>query len=323
MQALIEQGIAFIISLQAMGDWLIAPMQFFSYLGTEDFFFIVLPLVYWCIDSALGLRLAFVLSTSNALNYVFKIAFAGPRPYWISADVKGLWAETTFGVPSGHAQLAVGVWGTIAAYYKRGWGWALAILLIFMIGFSRLYLGAHFPHDVVLGWALGAFTLWLILGKWDAAANWLEGKSLQQKIIFAFVVSMIFVAVGFGIVSAQSDFVIPEEWITNALQDTDEAPEPVDPNGIFTSAGTFFGLATGAAWIMSKGGFSAEGPIQKRALRYIVGLIGILILWMGLGEIFPREHTMISFMLRYLRYALVGFWVSAGAPWAFMRLKLA
>ena len=63
MQTLIDAGIAFIIGLQGLGDWLTIPMQFFSYLGTEDFFFLVLPLIYWSIDSALGLRVGLVLVT--------------------------------------------------------------------------------------------------------------------------------------------------------------------------------------------------------------------------------------------------------------------
>jgi hypothetical protein len=52
-------------------------------------------------------------------------------------------------------------------------------------------------------------------------------------------------------------------------------------------------------------------------------LIGILILWMGLGEVFPRDENMISFVLRYFRYTLVGFWITAGAPWLFFHFKLA
>jgi len=47
MQIFIESGIAFIIAIQStMGDWLIAPMRFFSYLGNEEFFLLILPLIY-------------------------------------------------------------------------------------------------------------------------------------------------------------------------------------------------------------------------------------------------------------------------------------
>ncbi|MDP2778006.1 MAG: hypothetical protein Q8O48_10225, partial [Anaerolineales bacterium] len=99
-------------------------------------------------------------------------------------------------------------------------------------------------------------------------------------------------------------------------------PAPVDPNGIFTSAGTFFGLAFGLAWIVSLGGYQASGPVWMRALRYVIGLIGVLILWMGLGEIFPRGDGVLVYSLRFVRYALVGWWVTGGAPWVFMRFKL-
>jgi hypothetical protein len=44
---------------------------------------------------------------------------------------------------------------------------------------------------------------------------------------------------------------------------------------------------------------------------------------MGLGAVFPRQEEIISYSLRFVRYALVGFWVSAGAPWLFFRFKLA
>jgi hypothetical protein len=84
-----------------------------------------------------------------------------------------------------------------------------------------------------------------------------------------------------------------------------------------------FGLAAGAVWIASQGGYQASGPIEKRALRYVIGLIGILIFWFGLGQLFPRDESLISYFLRYLRYSLVGFWIIAGAPWLFFRFKLA
>lgn len=104
MQTLIESGIAFIIVLQRLGDWLIAPMQFFSYLGNEEFFLLVLPLLYWSVDFALGLRVALILVTSNVLNNVGDLAFTGPRPYWVNTHIHAWWSsETGFGIPLAHA----------------------------------------------------------------------------------------------------------------------------------------------------------------------------------------------------------------------------
>lgn len=67
MQTLLDGGIAFVIALQGLGDWLIAPMRFFSQLGSENFFFIVLPLIYWSMDAALGLRIAFILDRKSVV----------------------------------------------------------------------------------------------------------------------------------------------------------------------------------------------------------------------------------------------------------------
>lgn len=323
MQNLIEIGIGFIIALQRAGDWLILPMRFFSWLGTEEFFFLVLPLIYWCVDSALGLRVGLILITSNVFNYAGKLLFIGPRPYWVSSHVRGLWTETSFGIPSGHAQHAVAVWGVIAAYGKRAWMWGVAIFLMFFIGFSRLYLGAHFPHDVVFGWLLGSAILWAFVRFWEPVGAWVGKKTFGQQALLAFLISSIFIGIGLGAAAFRSGYQVPEDWTTNALLAGPDAPAPVDPSSIFTSAGTFFGLAVGAAWLMSIGGYQATGPMAMRALRYVIGLIGVIFFWMGLGAVFPDGAGFIFYSLRFIRYALVGWWVAGGAPWVFIKFKIA
>src|SRR5262249_3757044 len=58
--------------------------------------------------------------------------------------------------PSGHAQNTAAVWGTFAALLRRPAVSVLALVVIFLVGLSRLYLGLHWPVDVVSGWAIGA-----------------------------------------------------------------------------------------------------------------------------------------------------------------------
>lgn len=322
MQTLIDGGIAIVIALQSIGDWWIVPMRFFSQLGTEEFFFLVLPLLYWSVDPVLGLRVGLILTTSNIFNYVAKLLFAGPRPYWVSSHVRALWIETTFGTPSGHAQHAVAVWGVIAASLRKVWVWIVCLAVILLIGLSRVYLGAHFPHDVVTGWLIGAAVLWVFMRVWDPAAAWLSGKTFKQQTVIAFIASMTFVVIGLAATAVRGNYQLPDSWIQNALLAGTEMPDPVDPNGIFTSAGSLFGLAFGLAWINSMGGYQVSGPLWKRELRYVIGLIGVLILWMGLGAVFPRGDGVIVYTLRFIRYALVGWWVTGGAPWVFQHLKL-
>jgi membrane-associated phospholipid phosphatase len=323
MDILTQNGIDWILAVQSLGAWLQPLMEFFSFLGTENFFLLVLPILYWSVDAALGLRVGFILITSIYLNGIFKLFFAAPRPYWVSDRVLPLAAEHTFGIPSGHAQNAVGVWGIIAAGSRKTWIWMMAFALMLLIGFSRWYLGVHYSQDVILGWLIGALLLWAFLRFWDPVVAWLRQKTLGAQVLLAFVVSLLFIALGAFSFGRLDGYTFPEEWRENALRASDELPVPVSMETSLTSAGTFFGLAAGAAWIASRGGFQAHGSVGQRALRFVVGLIGILILWRGLGLVFPDHADLISYILRYLRYSLVGFWVSAGAPWLFFRFKLA
>ncbi len=322
MQPLIDMSIAIIIAIQGMGEWLSAPMQFFSTLGTENFFFIVLPLIYWCIDAALGLRVGFILTIGSVFNHAAKILFAGPRPYWVSSHIKGLWPETGFGAPSNHAQTGMSVWGIIAVHIHERWMRIVIGILIFLIGFSRIYLGAHFPHDVLLGWLFGGLILYAFVKLERPVLDWFLQKTFSQQILASFLISLVFILIGFSALALRRDFQLSEQWIANALLASTDPLAPLDRQGIFTLAGTFFGLAAGSAWILRRGGYQASGPVWKRALCYVIGLIGVLILWRGLGAVLPGGDAFAFYTLRYLRYFLVGAWVAAGAPWVFMRLNL-
>jgi membrane-associated phospholipid phosphatase len=321
MDVLTQNGLDWIIAIQALGSWLELPMEFFTFLGSENFFFLVLPLIYWSIDPGLGLRVAFILATSNYVNAIVKVLFTAPRPYWVSSQVEPLSVENTFGVPSGHAQNSLAIWGTIAAGLNRRWGWIAAFLLAFLVGFSRLYLGMHFVHDVLLGWLIGLILLLSFLRLWNPVSAWLKQKTFGQQVIIAFFISLLMIVVGMILILPMNAYVFPVEWADNALR-VGPVPDPVSIEGVFTSAGIIFGLAAGVARTAARGGYDVSGTLQQRALRYVIGLIGVMILWFGLGQIFPDGETVIPLLLRYLRYSLVGFWITGGAPWLFFHFNL-
>ena len=102
------------------------------------------------------------------LNMLVKGFFARQRPdLW-----ERLVTETSYSFPSGHsmasAALALSVvliaWNT----RFRWWVVAAASLYVVTIGFTRLYLGVHYPTDILAGWSLGAawvlFVVWIIGG---------------------------------------------------------------------------------------------------------------------------------------------------------------
>ncbi len=213
------------------------------------------------------------------------------------------------------------MWGIAAAGLARTWAWVAAVLVILLIGLSRIYLGVHFLHDVLLGWFLGGLTLWVFIKSWDPIAARLKKMSMGGQILLAFAVSLGMILLAALIVFLSRDFVVPAEWIANATRGGGEAPNPFSMAGMVTSMGTLFGLLAGIAWLAPRGGYHASGPAWKRALRYVVGLVGIAVFYFGLKLVFPDGEDLVALVFRYIRYTLVGAWTSAGAPWVFSKLN--
>jgi membrane-associated phospholipid phosphatase len=324
MEPIYQSGIAFIIWLQGLGGWLETPMKLFSFLGTEEFFMLVLPIIYWSINASAGLQIGAILLLTGGLNDILKLAFHGPRPYWFNTQVKAFASEISFGVPSAHAQTAVSLWGMVALLLKRSWVWVAAVIIIFMIGLSRLYLAVHFPHDVLAGWTLGTLGLWAFSRYWSASAAWAKKKSLGQQVGLAFALSMAMLIAGMIAFGSLRGWVMPAEWMKNAQQaGVDVLPAPVTLDHTITFAAALFGMLAGLAWMNSRGGYVSDGGFWQRVVRVLPGLVGVLVLYLGLKAIFPRGDALVPYALRYLRFALIGLWVFAGAPWLFLKLKLA
>ena len=109
-----------------------------------------------------GIRFLIICAGGVSINLVMKLFFAKPRPeLWTR-----LISETSFSFPSGHAVGSMVVYGFIAyilakelpGYLKPVY--TIASVLIIAIGFSRLYLGVHYPTDIIAGYGVGV--LWLI-----------------------------------------------------------------------------------------------------------------------------------------------------------------
>ncbi|MBV9834412.1 MAG: phosphatase PAP2 family protein [Alphaproteobacteria bacterium] len=94
------------------------------------------------------------------LNFLLKAGFARPRPDLVAHLVK----ETSMSFPSGHSAnsaviyltLAILLAGTQTQLRVRWLIIICALLLTITIGATRVYLGVHWPSDVVAGWAIGA-----------------------------------------------------------------------------------------------------------------------------------------------------------------------
>ncbi len=159
MDSVLAWGIDVIRSVQLIETpALNSVMRFITLAGSEYFYLIMLPIVLWCIEEKVGARLGLIVLFSSFVNTWLKEVFMGAfkqlRPYQIDPSV-GLSSETSFSLPSGHAQGSSTLWGFLASYIKKPWGLIFALFFPLLIGFTRVYLGVHYPSDIFAGWALG------------------------------------------------------------------------------------------------------------------------------------------------------------------------
>jgi membrane-associated phospholipid phosphatase len=311
--ALYRWGIDLIQAVQGIqSPGLTAFVKAFTALGTELLYIPALLLLFWCVDEKKGARLGFIILLSASVNGVFKELLKQPRPFALEPSV-GLAFEPSYGIPSGHAQLslcfalplAIWAWGSAPAR-RRGGRTAIrlgAALFILGIAFTRLYLGVHFPTDILAGWILGA----AILGLWfllePGATRLLAAGGLRPALIAA-----AFAAIGM-----------------NALYPQDRS-----------LGGLFLGFAGGYALMRKHFPFNAGGgALPVRLLRYALGLAGGAMIYLGLKLAFPGGDSAFSALSfwgaaspyhelgRFVRYGLLGLWASALAPRLFLALRLA
>jgi len=107
-----------------------------------------------------GLFAALALAGSALLNLGTKQLFARERPsLWESIA-----PEHTFSFPSGHAMGSMTLaWVCVLLAWRTGWRWPVAIAaaaFTLLVGLSRVYLGVHYPSDILAGWA--AASIWAV-----------------------------------------------------------------------------------------------------------------------------------------------------------------
>lgn len=132
-------------------------------LGSHEVFAGLLVVFYLAFDAAFGRRLGITFLAGMYLNDLLKSVIAEPRPFEVDPAVlrlpEAVGSAPGSSFPSGHAQASATFWGLVALRYKRAWVWLAAVVLVAVVSVSRLYLGVHFPADVVAGIGLAAVVI--------------------------------------------------------------------------------------------------------------------------------------------------------------------
>lgn len=292
MTEIYDQGVQQILWLQQFSpafDWFFLLL---TALGDEPFFLVLLPLVYWSVERRMGARLAVLLLISITVNTLAKMLINEPRPFTYDPRVQPLVQPESAGFPSGHAQNTTVLWLYLSLYFRRAWLWVLAGLLLILVPLSRLYLGVHFPTDLLGGYLIGLLVLWLFLRYQESGERWLAALPLGGQWLVA---------------------VIPPVLILIFM--------PTQDQDAIAAAGALLGMGSGFALERRFVGFEAGGRWGIRVLRFVLAAAVLVVIYLGLRIVLADLAPMAFW--RFTRYALLGLWAAVGAPWLFVKMSLA
>ncbi|MBW2364230.1 MAG: phosphatase PAP2 family protein [Deltaproteobacteria bacterium] len=270
-------------------DWGIQVVLWFQHFSPTMLF---LPLIYWCVDRRTGARMIILFLFSVYVNAFAKLVAKQPRPFEYNSQVQKIVEAGGGGFPSGHTQGAVVVWGYLASVFKKTWLWIVAGILMILIPMSRVYLGAHFPTDLLGGYIIGALLLILYIKYAPRLEDWITKKGFVFQLGCAVILPLILI------------IIIPGS----------------DKLGI-TAAATLMGMSAGFALERKFVGFEASGVWWQRSVRYLIGIVVLIGLRVVLSLAFKDLNPEPVF--RTIRYGLLGLWGTFGAPWIFVKIKLA
>ncbi len=189
-----NQQLQFIVDLAAARTDFFNPIfRFLNYADTPYFIFILIPFIWIGLSWRWGVRLYYLIGINSMVNSCLKTLVGWPRPCADLPEV-GMFCPMSFGFPSGAAQTCILLGALLIYTWKSRLSWVIALFYIAVVSFSRLYLGVHYPIDILGGWAVGLILFGLYVVSIGPVERFLHARRLEFCLALSLVLPFLLMA---------------------------------------------------------------------------------------------------------------------------------
>lgn len=263
-------------------DFLTAFFYFITEFGSGEITIIILAFIYYCYNKDIAKTLGYICINSMMLNGIAKSLFLAKRPFqyegkeYLRALDESLDGATGTSFPSGHSQNTGSLFTSLIILFKKKWIRIICTIFIILIPISRLYLGVHFPVDVIVGLFLGIGTS--CLGYF--LINFFKKKGYSLYILYSISILIFLPFIIFNI----------------------NNPHVLD---LFKAFGLYLGFVLGCFIEEKKVKFDYNVKWSYKLIRIVGGLILLLGIKSGVKILFKMIDFVPNNLLDLVRYGLI------------------
>lgn len=263
-------------------------------LGEETILLVIGMIIMWCVDKKWGFRFLFAGLFGTALNQLLKAIFLIPRPWVLDPEFEivesAREAATGYSFPSGHTQSAGTVFGMIAMWLKKRKVTIACVIIVLLVGFSRMYLGVHTPYDVGVSLVTSLLTVIGVTALCERAQTGKQKAALSIGMI------------GFALVLVLYVMLAPKRAANVA---------EFDAHGVENAwklLGSMIGL--GIAWYMDEQytRFETKAPVMTQVIKLVAGFALVMAVKGGLKPVLGAlmNGSPVAHAIRYFVVVILG-----------------